>query len=40
MKELKERLEIEKQQWIENYMKKQVGCLDLSWEPAKTINNF
>ena len=24
MKELKERLEIEKQQWIENYMKKQV----------------
>ena len=25
MNELKERLEIEKQGWIENYMKKQVG---------------
>lgn len=25
MKETKERLEIEKQQWIENYMKKQVS---------------
>ena len=26
MNELKERLEIEKQGWIENYMKKQVRC--------------
>ena len=25
MDNLKEQLEIEKQQWIENYMKKQVG---------------
>ena len=34
MKELKERLEIEKEQWIENYMKKQVGYKN----PRLTIN--
>lgn len=31
MKELKERLEIEKQQWIENYMKKQVRSWETKW---------
>ena len=33
MKELKERSEIEKQQWIENYMKKQVRTIFVS-EPG------
>ena len=33
MKELKERLEIEKQQWIENYMKKQVKYIKPSKLP-------
>ena len=38
MNELRERLEIEKQGWIENYMKKQVRqCVDFTCSPSKTV---
>ena len=39
MKELKERLGIEKQQWIENYMKKQVGYKRPKTEHQYTAKN-
>ena len=38
MNELKERLEIEKQGWIENYMKKQVQILTMH-EPSISQDN-